>query len=161
MTLALRDIEPDDVPFLQEMLYEALFWTPEKERWPAEIALAHPHVVVFHENWGRDGDTGYIAEVDGSRVGAAWYRLFTEAAHGEGFIDEETPEIAIAVVPEHRDRGIGKNLMLALAIRAKDDGFARLSLSVEPCNTAKDLYRSLGWVELEPDDPLGRMTLTL
>jgi len=32
----------------------------------------------------------------------AWYRFFTEEAHGEGFVDPATPEVAIAVVDGRR-----------------------------------------------------------
>ena len=68
----LRALGPGDAEFLQEMLYEALFWTPEKERLPAEFVLAHPEVTRYHEGWGRPGDLGLVAEIDGSEVAAVW-----------------------------------------------------------------------------------------
>ena len=49
-----------------------------------------------------------------SRSGAAWYRLFRRDQPGYGFVDEETPELAIAVVPSRRGRGIGEALIDAL-----------------------------------------------
>ena len=157
----IRELEDGEAGFLREMLLAALAWRPGVELPPAEWVLAHPQVAVFHEDWGREGDTALVAEEDGSLVGAAWYRLFTDEAHGEGFVDEGTPELAIAVRDGFRGRGIGNRLMEALHERARADGVARVSLSVDAENPAKRLYERLGYVDYEPDDGLGRMILEL
>src|ERR687897_3074265 len=127
--LRIRELGPDDTGFLGEMLYAALFWTPRKERLPIELVLAHPQISIFHEGWGRPGDAGIVAEVDGVAAGAAWYRLFTEADHGEGFVDEQTPELAIAIVEGRRGERIGRALLEAIHERARADGVERISLS--------------------------------
>ena len=159
--IRIRDLEPADGDFLGQMLYAALFWDPEKDRLPPEFVLAHPQVSIFHEGWGRPGDTCLVAEGAGGLVGAAWYRLFTEESHGEGFVDERTPELAIAVAEGQRGAGTGGALMNAIAERARTDGFEQLLLSVDPDNPAKRLYARVGYVEYEPGDDLGRMLLPL
>ena len=161
MVLRIRELEAADADFLGAMLYEAVYWHPAKERLPAEFVLAHPALTIFHEGWGRPGDTGLVGELESTPVGVVWYRLFTEAEHGEGFVDEQTPELAVSVVDGHRGRGIGGTLMEAIHRRARDDGFERISLSVDADNPAKRLYARLGYAEYEPGDGLGRMLLTL
>ena len=157
----LRDLRDDEVGFLQEMLYAALAWRPGVALPPIEWVLAHPQVSVFHEAWGRDGDVAIVAEEGGRPVGAVWYRLFSDDSHGEGFVDEATPELAIAVAGGSRGRGIGRRLMNAAHARARAAGIERLSLSVDDGNPARRLYESLGYAEHEPGDGLGRMILEL
>jgi ribosomal protein S18 acetylase RimI-like enzyme len=86
------------------------------------------------KGWGRPGDTALIAVEGAFPVGAGWYRLFRRDQPGYGFVDEETPELAIAVVPSRRGRGLGEALLSALCDRAKADGYRALSLSVERDN---------------------------
>ena len=157
----IRQLRSDEVEFLREMLYTALDWRADNTLPPAEWVLAHPQVSVFHEGWGRHGDVALVAEADDRPIGLVWYRYFTEEAHGEGFVDEETPELAIAVIDGYRGRGIGRSLMNAAHERARSDGIARISLSVDAENSARGLYESLGYIDYEPEDGLGRMVLSL
>jgi GNAT superfamily N-acetyltransferase len=159
--IEIRELRDSDLDFLREMLYAALAWRPDVSLPPIEFVLAHPQVVVFHRDWGRAGDTALVAEEDGRPVGVVWYRFFTAAEHGEGFVDEETPELAIAVVDGQRGRGVGRRLLEAMHERARRDGLARISLSVDADNPAKRLYERLGYVDYEPADGLGRMLLQL
>ena len=159
--IEIRELTDDDLGFLGEMLYAALAWNPDAELPPIEFVLEHPQAVIYHRGWGRRGDAGYVAEESGQRIGAVWYRLFTEDEHGHGYVDDETPELAIAVVDGFRGRGVGGLLLDALHERARRDGLRRVALSVEPENPAKRLYARHGYVEFEPGDGHGRMLLEL
>ena len=134
-----------DVPFLRDMLRHAFYWrTPVGER--------EPPLTRYVNGWGRPGDRSLIAIEDFVPVGAAWYRLFTQDDAGFGFVDEETPELAIAVVPSRRGRGFGRELLAELLERARGDGFQAISLSVARDNPAVALYESYGFERLREDE---------
>jgi ribosomal protein S18 acetylase RimI-like enzyme len=144
----IRPADAGDLPFLREMLVEAADWRVGAPRPMIEETLGHPEVARYVEGWGRAGDAGVVA-VDGERVvGAAWYRLFTAAAPGYGFVDDRTPELTVGVVAGERRRGVGTALLLALLDSARDAGYERISLSVEPDNPAVRLYERAGFVKV-------------
>jgi GNAT superfamily N-acetyltransferase len=156
----IRDLRPDETPFLQEMLYAALAWRPDVELPPLEWVMEHPQVAPFHTAWGRDGDTALVAE-DGVPIGLAWYRFFTDAEHGEGFVDEQTPEVAVAVADGHRGDGVGTALLEAIHARAREAGISRISLAVDHDNPARRLYERLGYVALAESEDDDRLVLEL
>jgi ribosomal protein S18 acetylase RimI-like enzyme len=117
-----------DIRFLRDMLHHAYYW---KERRPGE---GPGPVALYVKGWGRPGDTALVAIDEGFPVGAAWYRLFSSRVPGFGFVDEQTPELAIAVVPNARGKGIGKALLEALLAQAKEAGHSAISLSVDKLN---------------------------
>jgi len=106
--------------------------------------LARPELAHYVTGWPRPGDMGIVAE-DGPPVGAAWLRLLPEQDPGYGFVDEETPELSIGVVPTQRGRGIGLLLLEALIEAARAQRYQALSLSVEPDNPARRLYERHGF----------------
>jgi ribosomal protein S18 acetylase RimI-like enzyme len=137
-----------DVRFLRDMLHHAYYW---KERAPE---TGPGPVALYVKAWGRPGDTAVVAIADGFPVGAAWYRLFGKERPGYGFVDEQTPELAIAVVPSARGRGVGSKLIDALLARAREAGYATISLSVDRTNAgAIELYGRHGFEQVgESDD---------
>jgi ribosomal protein S18 acetylase RimI-like enzyme len=132
-----------DVRFLRDMLHHAYDW---RERDPGSTAMRYVRA------WGRRGDTAVIALEDGFPVGAAWYRLFPAGEPGYGYVDDRTPELAIAVVPSKRGHGIGDALLRALLEKAREAGYERLSLSVDATNTgAIRLYERHGFATAADD----------
>ena len=141
----------NDVPFLRDMLRHAFYW---RENTPEAVDLP---VYRYVAGWGRRGDAAEIAISDARRVGAAWYRLFRRDEPGFGFVDESTPELAIAVVPSRRGKGIGGELLTALLERARTEGFPALSLSVNKDNPALSLYERHGFRTVGESD--GALTM--
>lgn len=144
MAVVVRRGGAQDVRFLRDMLHHAYYW---KERKPD----AGPGPVqLYVKAWGRPGDTAVIALLDGFPVGAAWFRLFRVASPGYGFVDEQTPELAVAVVPNARGKGVGSALLGSLLDRARVDGYHAVSLSVDRHNAgAIALYEQYGFGQVE------------
>ena len=129
---------------MRDMLRHAYYWRwhdPELEDLP---------VGRYVDRWGRPGDTAVVLIERFRPVGAAWYRLFEEQAPGYGFVDEDTPELTIAVVPSKRGHGTGAELLEALLERARADGFSQISLSAEPGQTG--FYEKHGFHEVQRED---------
>ena len=121
------------------MLHHAFYW-----RESVSAAEEEP-VYRYVYAWGRPGDAGVIALDERFPVGAAWYRLFRADAPGYGFVDEQTPELAIAVVPSRRGRGFGEELLSGLLERARQERHPALSLAVNRDNPAIRLYQRFGF----------------
>lgn len=127
------------------MLGEAAVWRPDKPTPTADEVMADPRYAMYLTGWPRPGDFGLVAEQDGP-VGAAWYRTFTGANHGYGFIAEDVPELAIAIVASRRHQGIGRRLLVDLIDASVAQGHPAISLSVNEDNPARRLYETTGFV---------------
>jgi GNAT superfamily N-acetyltransferase len=139
----LRRGGPQDVRFLRDMLRHAY----------ANASLfGDLPVSRYVDRWGRSGDTAVVALEGATPVGAAWFRLYRPEEPGFGFVDEETPELSIAVVPSRRHHGYGSKLLGELLARARAAGYATVSLSVERDNPARHLYERYGFREVASDD---------
>lgn len=146
--MLLRHSKHADIPFLREMLYEAVFWRASANKPSFEEGLAYPEVSKSLADWGaRDGDTAVVATIDSIPVGAAWYRVWTDDNFIIGYIDETTPVLVIGVHSDYRHQGIGKKMIDWLIDYASKNAVPRISLSVSKDNHAINLYRQQGFLE--------------
>jgi ribosomal protein S18 acetylase RimI-like enzyme len=145
MSYTLRAAKASDVDFLWVTLYEASYAAESGVPDPAALRQ-HPVLARYVEGWGRRTDLGVVALDDdtGEPVGAAWVRLLTGNAKGFGYVDDNTPELAIAVLPAHRGRGLGAR-MLGELLDAARDAFTAVTLSVRANNPALRLYERTGF----------------
>ena len=140
MSHTIRPATQLDQAFIREMLYEALFIPPGHEPFPRSV-LDQPDIAHYAEGFGtHPGDAGSIAETAGGRIAAAWVRLLRGDDRGYGYIDDDTPELSVAVRPRWRNQGIGTALLLRLLEESP-----RVSLSVDSRNPAVRLYKQLGF----------------
>ncbi len=145
--ISIRQARRMDIGFLTAMLAEAASWdrpAGAAPPAPAEI-VCEPQVADYVEDWGREGDTGVVAEWDGEPVGACWFRRFTSAHPGYGFLGENAPGLGLAVRPAFRGRGVGTRLLAAAIDLARRRGVDALSLSVAEVNPARRLYERAGF----------------
>jgi GNAT superfamily N-acetyltransferase len=141
----LRDAGPADGAFLADMVVEAANWRRGAPRARPDV-LAGADYQRYLAGWMRPGDAGVIASTDGGvAAGAAWYRMFPRSEPGFGYVGTGVPELIIGVRPIWRAHGVGRRMLQALCERARAEGFARISLSVERDNFAATLYRSEGF----------------
>ncbi|WP_449622301.1 N-acetyltransferase family protein [Robertmurraya sp. Marseille-Q9965] len=139
---SLEQCQHELLDFLTDMMYESIH-IPENKPTKEEL-LNLPHLKKYSEGWGRTGDRAIIAFEANVPVGAAWYRLFKEEQKSYGYVDDNTPELGIAVINKARGKGIGHILMEKLFETAARDGYKSLSLSVDPKNKqAVELYKKL------------------
>ena len=92
--LRLRPLVAADQSFLWDIFHVAL-WDPPPGPLRPRSLLQHPDVRIYAEDWGRAGDVGVVAEVDGRRAGACWMRLLM-GGRGLAYVDDETPQLGIA-----------------------------------------------------------------
>ena len=146
--MRVRALVPSDQATLWDLLHVALWDPPPAGLRPREI-LDHPGVRIYAEDWGgRPGDVGVAGEIDGKVAGACWMRLVT-GGMGMGYVDDETPQLGIALFPPFQRQGHGERLMRAALDAARAHGYRRVSLTVHPQNPAIALYERCGFVARE------------
>ncbi len=148
MNFSLRPATLDDVPFLWDMLYYAAHLSEDGVT-SSEAARDHPWLDMWVKDWGRAGDQGVIAfdAVTQRKLGAAWLRLLP-AGFSTGYIDDHTPELAIAVAPECIGQGVG-SAMLGMLIESVKGEVPAIVLTVRHGNPARRLYERHGFVEID------------
>ncbi|NLF51842.1 MAG: GNAT family N-acetyltransferase [Leptolinea sp.] len=147
--IQIRPLSKNDEPFLREMLYHAIF-VPEGAQPPPRDVIRNPELSRYVNDWGQPGDDGYVAVIRDKPVGAVWIRLLTGNDKGYGYVDDETPELSIAILPEYRGQGIGNALITYLFTEIYERHPA-VCLSVSEENPACRLYRRLGFEEIQND----------
>ena len=142
MDYVIRPLTTGDQELLWDMLYEALHTS---EGAPAREILKQPEYARYVENWGRAGDTGFVVsdKFDGEVLGAVWYRVRMTEGEGRADEGEATPELAFAVKPGQRKRGLGAALLTQL-VKANPHQSA-ISIRASANNPAVRLYERFGF----------------
>lgn len=148
MTLTIRPMQPSEYPLLQEFLYEAIFIPEGLEPLPREI-IFHPELAIYFTDFGtEEGDIAMVAEVAGQLVGAAWSRIIPDYGH----IDDDTPSLSISLYADFRHQGIGTKLFEALLQKIAEEGYKKVSLSVQKANYASTMYVNMGFQVFKETD---------
>ncbi len=158
--MKIRASTQKDLPFLEQMLFEAFFWNPNQARSEFQEFMQHSEFRKLLSDWGRARDKAVIAAEGETPIGAAWYRFWSEENYSYGFVDSETPELGMAVHANHRGKGAGRALLRALIAAAHDEKIRALSLSVDHANFACRLYESEGFVKVGESGTSWTMKLT-
>lgn len=145
MNIQIRSILPSEYNLMEDFMYEAIYHPDSANPYPKEV-IYYPQVKVYWDKWGEEKDDHcLIALVDNKVAGAVWIRTFRDKIKGCGYIDEHTPEIAIALFEEYRNQGIGTMLMQNMIQEMQNNSFFQVSLSITKGNRAIHLYERLGF----------------
>ena len=137
----IRRVEPRDVDAVVRLVHELALY----EKAPEQCGLTSEqlHTALFGES---PALFGHVAEVDGQVVGVAlWFLNFStwDGVHGIYLED-------LYVTPEQRGKGLGKQLLEALARECVDKGYTRLQWWVLNWNEPSiGFYKSLGAIPMD------------
>ena len=139
--MTVRSIRPDDVPAVVGLVREL-----------ADYEQALHEVRLTEEQLTRClfGDSpalfGHVAEDDGTVVGVAlWFLNFSTWRGTHGIYLED-----LFVQPQHRGKGLGKELLRTLAAVCVERGYSRLEWSVLDWNTPSiEFYKAAGALPLD------------
>ena len=151
INLIIREIKHKETDFLNEMLYLALYVPEGHPPFPKSI-LDNPDISKYIDNWGTlSNDLALVAILNEELIGAIWGRTFSNSNAGFGFIDENTPEICMAVKEKFRNRRIGTKLIDEISKIYFSKGIKSISLSVDKQNRAKLLYLRTRFIIIEDE----------
>ena len=141
----IRNIRPEEIPVLEDFLYEAIF-IPEDVPAPPRSIIENEDLQVYVRDFGKMADDRcLVAELDGNIVGAVWTRVMNDYGH----IDNQTPSLAISLYRDYRGKGIGTELMMRMIDLLRNDGYSGVSLSVQKANYALRMYQKAGFEVVE------------
>lgn len=141
----IRNIHPQEIPVLDDFLYEAIF-IPQGVEPPPRSIIEQDDLQVYVRGFGDDPhDHCLVAEVDGKIAGAVWVRIMDDYGH----LDSQTPSLAISLYKEYRGQGIGTQLLHQMMDLLRKEKYAQVSLSVQKENYALRMYQKVGFKIVE------------
>lgn len=142
MQYTISQATPYDEEALWQMLYYAA-WMELDGATSYHPALDDPNLRDYVNEWGALNDIGVIARAEGAVIGAAWARPVLHADE-TAMMTTDDGELAIALVPQWRGRGVGTTLLACLCTLADGSGMP-LVLTVREHNPAIVLYQHAGF----------------
>ncbi len=144
----IRHITSKEYEFLDDFLYEAIF-IPEGATAPPREIIATPQLQVYVKDFGtQEGDICFVAEVEGTIVGAVWVRIMDDYGH----VEDGVPSFAISLYKEYRGLGIGTAMMKQMLAELKVRGYKRASLAVQKANYAVKMYKKVGFEVVDENE---------
>lgn len=151
MSLSLRPIEPEDMPFLlrlyrstrEEELAMVVDWTDEQKDWFILMQFNAQHTWYQEHYVGASFD---VILMDGVPAG----RLYVHRR------EKEIRLVDISFLPEFRNRGLGTSLLRDLLAESEAVG-KPLTIHVEKYNPAMRLYQRLGFHRIDETGPYDLM----
>lgn len=104
-----------------------------------------PALNIYNDFYGLTAkDLGLYALVDNTIAGAIWTRKLLVEHNSTAFINESTPVLSLAVLPEYRDRGIG-SFMMTQFLQEAAALYESISVNVLKDSKAIEFYEKFGF----------------
>ena len=159
--IKIREIEKDEIDKLEDMLYEAVY-QPDKNNLIPRDVIKVPKIYAYIDKFGTlNDDYRLVADLNGRIIGAVWVRIITGKIKGYGNVDKKTPEFAISLFKEYRNKGLGTTLMNKMINYLQKKRYEQTSLSVQKENYAVRLYKKLGFEIVDENNEYYIMVLKL
>ena len=97
----------------------------------------------------KNTDLGVYSLTNNVVSGAAWIRLFNESHGADAYVDNVTPVLILAILPEMKGNGIGTLIMNQLLQEA---AVMYDKVSVLSNKHSKSFYQQLGFFSLDDSD---------
>ena len=157
----IREIRTEELDILDELMYQSIYQPEGSKPIPREVTKI-PEVNIYIDAFGsKKDDYCLVAELEERIIGAVWVRILADEIKGYGNIDDQTPEFAISLFKEYRNKGIGTLLMQKMIEYLKGKGYAQISLSVQKQNNAVRMYQNLGFEIIRENEEDYLMVLKL
>ncbi len=144
----IREIKPQEIPLLENFLYEAIF-IPAGVTPPPKSIVKNEDLQVYVRDFGRlPDDKCLVVEADGKVVGAVWCRVMDDYGH----VADGIPSLAISLYKEYRNKGIGTELLRQMLQLLCQAGYQKVSLSVQKANYAAKMYLKAGFTVVKETD---------
>jgi GNAT superfamily N-acetyltransferase len=143
VTVVLRDVRPGDLGWVVQAHGEAYTreygWDTTFEALVAEI------VAGFVRTFDSSGERGWIAEIDGERVGSIFLV--------RGSVPTTAKIRLLLVTPAARGSGLGNRLITECVEFARSKGYEKIELWTHSCLTAaRTMYAKRGFALVESDE---------
>jgi ribosomal protein S18 acetylase RimI-like enzyme len=129
----------------QKILTDMLYYAMRLDEVNKSLADL-PKLSIYSDFYGYTSkDLGLYALVDNQLAGAVWIRRLKADHASNGYIDDNTPILNIAVLPEFRGEGIGSQMIEQLFVEA-GALYENISVSVVEDSPAIRFYERHGFI---------------
>jgi ribosomal protein S18 acetylase RimI-like enzyme len=144
MSLELYFLRSSEQKIVTDMLYYAQNLQQTKKQ-----LSDFSHLEIYHTFYGlTPKDLGLYAMKNAQVCGAVWYRRLNATHNSNGFIDEQTPVMQIAVKPEFRGEGVA-TFMLEQFLQEVAATHKHVSVSVSDDERSIAFFTKFGFYVVE------------
>lgn len=144
----LRQLESYEYDVLPTFLYNSIYQNEDDELLDYEV-IKKKQYNNYIADFGKETDNAIVWEIEGRIAGLGWSRLFHEDDDSFGYVDENTPEITLSVLPGYDVQLIGPELIGVLFNELKIQGYKQVSINVDARYEYLDMLEKLGFEEFD------------